>query len=112
MALKLALHLYFNTYIVGWLCMQGHENWVLVVAWSPDGLFLSSGDMEGKVWLWRAKTGEPLGLCRGHRKWISSIVSHVVLYVARERKGSGEFCPYSEAILQPEFVPNCKCCSM
>lgn len=48
---------------------------MLVVAWSPDGVFLTSGDMDGKVWLWKAETGEPVGLCKGHQKWISSIVS-------------------------------------
>jgi hypothetical protein len=56
-------------------CTQGHKNWVLVVAWSPDGKFIASGDMDGQVWLWDPKKGEALGQCVGHKKWITSLVS-------------------------------------
>ena len=26
-----------------------------------------------QVWLWDPKTGEPLGQCHGHKKWITSL---------------------------------------
>lgn len=54
---------------------QGHRNWVLCVAWSPDGAMVASGDMDGHIWLWDPKTGQPLGSCKGHSKWITSLVS-------------------------------------
>eukprot|EP00798_Chlamydomonas_sp_ICE-L_P015895 gene15895-22029_t len=52
---------------------QGHRNWVLVVSWSPDAKYIVSGDMDGNLWLWNPKTGEPFGQCQGHKKWITSI---------------------------------------
>lgn len=45
--------------------MQGHKNWVLCLAWSPDGVILASGGMDGSVWLWNPASGQPLGSCRG-----------------------------------------------
>lgn len=57
------------------MCFQGHENWVLVVSWSPDARLLCTADMNGKIWLWDPNTGKPLGTCKGHRKWITSTVS-------------------------------------
>ena len=45
--------------------MQGHKNWVLCVAWSPDGQILATGGMDGALWLWDPKRGNPLGCCKG-----------------------------------------------
>lgn len=56
------------------LLQQGHRNWVLCVAWSPDGALVASGDMDGNIWLWDPATGKPLGTCKGHSKWITSLV--------------------------------------
>ena len=43
---------------------QGHKNWVLCLAWSPDAKLLVSGGMDGLLWLWNPETGEPLGCCK------------------------------------------------
>lgn len=43
---------------------QGHKNWVLCVAWSPDAKFLISGSMDGQVLVWQADTGKLKGVCR------------------------------------------------
>lgn len=56
------------------LCLQGHKHWVLSVAWSPDAAMVASGDMDGTIFLWDPKTGKPLGSCKGHTKWIASLV--------------------------------------
>lgn len=45
--------------------LQGHKNWVLCLAWSPDAQILASGGMDGSIWLWNPSTGEPMGSCRG-----------------------------------------------
>lgn len=62
-------------YVVLCVCWQGHKNWVLCVSWSPDGALVASGDMDGNIWLWDPATGKPLGTCKGHSKWITSLVS-------------------------------------
>ena len=71
--------------------MQGHKNWVLVVAWSPDGQFIASGDMNGDIWLWDPATGLPRGQCQGHKKWITSLAwepAHKALPCVRFCTGS------------------------
>ena len=45
--------------------VQGHKSWVLCLAWSPDGLMVATGGMEGALWLWDPKTGNPVGCCKG-----------------------------------------------
>jgi ribosome assembly protein 4 len=39
----------------------GHKNWVLCIAWSPDGKHLVSGSKSGELILWDPKTGNQLG---------------------------------------------------
>lgn len=38
---------------------------MLCVAWSPDAQMLATGGMDGALWLWDPKTGNPLGCCKG-----------------------------------------------
>lgn len=44
---------------------QGHKNWVLCVAWSPDAQMLATGGMDGVLWLWEPSTGNAIGCCKG-----------------------------------------------
>ncbi|RUS16500.1 WD40-repeat-containing domain protein [Endogone sp. FLAS-F59071] len=54
--------------------LTGHKNWVLYIAWSPDGQTLASGSMDNTVRLWDPKTGKPLGdALKGHTKWITCL---------------------------------------
>ena len=53
--------------------LAGHKNWVLCIAWSPDGRFLASGGMDNVVIVWDAKTGQAHSILRGHSKWITSL---------------------------------------
>ncbi|KAI5681405.1 hypothetical protein M9H77_02633 [Catharanthus roseus] len=52
----------------------GHKNWVLSIAWSPDGRHLVSGSKAGELQCWDPQTGKPSGnLLIGHKKWITGI---------------------------------------
>lgn len=39
----------------------GHKNWVLSIAWSPDGKHLVSGSKAGELLTWDPLTGKPSG---------------------------------------------------
>ena len=39
----------------------GHRNWVLCIAWSPDGKHLVSGSKAGELQCWDPQTGKPSG---------------------------------------------------
>lgn len=39
----------------------GHKNWVLCIAWSPDGKHLVSGSKAGELQCWDPLTGKPSG---------------------------------------------------
>ncbi|MBW4619888.1 MAG: hypothetical protein KME17_11110 [Cyanosarcina radialis HA8281-LM2] len=51
--------------------LQGHDNWVRSVAFSPDGQILASSSGEQVVKLWRTRTGECWQTLQGHisRVW-------------------------------------------
>ncbi|AMD22536.1 HHL234Cp [Eremothecium sinecaudum] len=54
--------------------LKGHYNWVLCVAWSPDGETIATGSMDSTVRLWGAEKGNDLGeALTGHSKWVSSL---------------------------------------
>lgn len=58
-----------DDYLVALLSVQlmkissysGHKNWVLSIAWSPDGKHLVSGSKAGELQCWDPLTGEPSG---------------------------------------------------
>lgn len=53
--------------------LKGHTNWVLCVAWSPDGEKIATGSMDNTIRLWD-ENGNSLGdALRGHTKWITSL---------------------------------------
>ncbi|SCU92889.1 LAFA_0F13520g1_1 [Lachancea sp. 'fantastica'] len=54
--------------------LKGHYNWVLCVAWSPDGELIATGSMDNTIRLWNAQKGESCGdALKGHTKWITSL---------------------------------------
>jgi len=54
--------------------LKGHQDWVLAVAWSPNGKRVASGDKQGVVRIWDpvegVKHGKPL---KGHTKYITAL---------------------------------------
>jgi dipeptidyl aminopeptidase/acylaminoacyl peptidase len=55
------------------LRLSGHEDWVLSVAFSPDGLLIASGGNDGTVRLWDARTGKERLRLTGHKGAVSSV---------------------------------------
>ncbi|XP_064460928.1 notchless protein homolog 1-like isoform X2 [Ornithodoros turicata] len=53
---------------------QGHKNWVLCVAWSPNTQKVASGCKNGQIWIWDPVTGKQLGrTMHGHKEWITCL---------------------------------------
>lgn len=56
--------------------LKGHTDWVLSVAWSPDGSVLATGSMDGSIRVWDPLKGEPLAGSKpltAHSKFITSL---------------------------------------
>ncbi|MGJ3245536.1 MAG: BTAD domain-containing putative transcriptional regulator [Elainellaceae cyanobacterium] len=53
--------------------LNGHSNWVLSVAWTPDGQFLVSGSADHTIRLWDKQDGHCLKTLQGHSNWVWSV---------------------------------------
>ena len=61
-------------------CFAGHKNWVLCVAWSPDGKHLVSGSKAGEIIMWDPKSGKASGN-PFTVSWFTSISMDVIFLV-------------------------------
>src|SRR2546428_3577989 len=52
---------------------QAHSDWVLSVAFSPDGKTLASGSGDNTVKLWEVSTGTELRTLKGHSYGVVSV---------------------------------------
>ncbi len=50
-----------------YLTYNGHSNYVISVAWSPDGKYIASGGGDSTVRVWDVNTGNTLSTYRGHK---------------------------------------------
>jgi WD40 repeat protein len=53
--------------------LEGHEDGVLSVAFSPDGQIVASVSCDETVRLWDAKTGEQVQKLEGHKSYVRSV---------------------------------------
>jgi WD40 repeat protein len=53
--------------------LKGHTDWVLSIAFSPDGHTIASGSFDQTIRLWNRNTGLCLKVLQGHTNWIHSV---------------------------------------
>ncbi|KAI9674644.1 MAG: hypothetical protein M1822_009048 [Bathelium mastoideum] len=53
--------------------LEGHENWVMAVAFSPDGQLVASGSYDRTIRLWNTTTGEEMQKLEGHEDWVTAV---------------------------------------
>jgi WD40 repeat protein len=53
--------------------LQGHDNTVLSVAFSPDGKYLASGSYDGKIKLWSIESQKEITTLQGHDNIVLSV---------------------------------------
>jgi hypothetical protein len=53
--------------------LEGHDNWVNVVVFSPDGQTVASASMDRTVRLWDATTGEERQKLKGHEGSVTAV---------------------------------------
>ncbi len=53
--------------------LQGHNNVVLSVAFSPDGRYLASGGVDGSIIVWSLPEGTPQLTLRGQLNWVEGL---------------------------------------
>jgi WD40 repeat protein len=53
--------------------LRGHTDWVLCVAFSPDGRIVASGSVDGTVRLWDVETGHNPRILSGHPREVSGL---------------------------------------
>lgn len=56
--------------------VDGHDDWIRDVAWSPDGTRFVSCDDQGYVVIWQAATGKALYRRRGHTDYVRTVDWH------------------------------------
>eukprot|EP00747_Dinoflagellata_sp_TGD_P155667 gnl/TRDRNA2_/TRDRNA2_177601_c0_seq7.p1 gnl/TRDRNA2_/TRDRNA2_177601_c0~~gnl/TRDRNA2_/TRDRNA2_177601_c0_seq7.p1 ORF type:complete len:337 (+),score=-22.15 gnl/TRDRNA2_/TRDRNA2_177601_c0_seq7:100-1110(+) len=50
-----------------------HRSWILSLSWSPDGVFVASGGLDGLIGLWTGEQKNLAASLSGHEDWISSL---------------------------------------
>ncbi len=54
--------------------LTGHSDWVLSVAYSPDGRYLASGSYDNTIKIWEVATGKELRNLTGYYLPVNSVV--------------------------------------
>ncbi len=59
-----------------WRCDRtfwGHSNWILSIAFNPDGKTIASGSRDKTIKIWDLKTGKEIRTLWGHHNWVWSV---------------------------------------
>ena len=55
------------------MALRGHEDWVLALAYAPDGTRIATGSRDGTAKIWDARGGELLWTLAGHAEDVRSV---------------------------------------
>jgi len=53
--------------------IEGHSNWVLSVAISPDNKFIASGSADKTIKIWSLESGELVNILTSHSNWVNVV---------------------------------------
>jgi WD40 repeat protein len=53
--------------------LQGHESWVVYLAYIPDGRILASSSLDATVRIWDVREGRCLRVLQGHTRWVLAV---------------------------------------
>ncbi|BAZ28565.1 WD-40 repeat protein [Cylindrospermum sp. NIES-4074] len=53
--------------------LEGHNNYVTSINFSPDGKTLASGSADNTIKIWNVATGQEIRTLKGHGKWVNTI---------------------------------------
>jgi WD40 repeat protein len=53
--------------------LEGHENSVNAVAFSPDGQTVAAASEDATIWLWDAASGAEKQVPEGHENWVNAV---------------------------------------
>ncbi len=71
----------------GQLChtLLGHTNWVLSVAFNPDGQTLVSSSVDGTMRIWDIRTGQCLEVLQADRPYTGMNITHATGLTEEQR---------------------------
>jgi Tol biopolymer transport system component len=53
--------------------LEGHQNRIVTAAFSPDGLLIATGSLDGTARLWSAPEGTAIGILEGHTNAVTAV---------------------------------------
>ena len=69
-----ALHADHNSKrIIPSIELQGHQNWVKSVSWSPDSKYIASSSLDRTIRVWDTNTGTCIQSLKDHTSWVRAV---------------------------------------
>jgi len=53
--------------------LQGHQDSVMALAFTPDGKYLASGSLDNTIKLWQTQEGKLVKTFEGSKNWINTL---------------------------------------
>jgi WD40 repeat protein len=94
------------------MTLEGHSDWVMSIAFSPDGKQVISGSRDKTVQLWDAATGAALQTLEDHSNTVRSVAfspnGKLLLSPPPKHLRWVQYSPHSHASLTPHLTDSCR----